>query len=114
MGITSGNSFSASCGRRACAIAKGPACLDKNGVAAAPSTMLDSTMTGRTFSLMRSLLTASGPPNTILCTLLYILLHVRKARDCGVAERSCKYVWKSQKVYEGNYKVRTLDLHLSA
>jgi hypothetical protein len=53
-------------GRRACATARGPAYHARAGTAMLASTKLDRTVTGRTLSRMRSLLTCSPPPKTIL------------------------------------------------
>ena len=75
-------------GLRACAIASGPACSGKEGRPILANTRLASTVTGSTFSCIRSLLGGSPPPNTILCTLLYILRHVWKAFEAGCGERS--------------------------
>lgn len=56
-------------------------------------------MTGRMFSLIFSRRCGSAEPKTMRWTLLYILRHVLKECELGSAARSCKYVWKSQKVY---------------
>ena len=86
-------------GFRACAIANGPAHFGRKGTAILASTKLARTVTGSTFSLIFSCLTGSANPKTMCCTLLYILLHVLNASDCGFADRSWRYVWKNQKVY---------------
>lgn len=57
-------------GLRAWAMAKGPAWRGRNGAAMAPSTKLDKTVTGRTFSLIFSRRTASEAPKTMRWTLL--------------------------------------------
>lgn len=84
----SGATSSIGRGLRACATASGATCCDSRGTPTLARTKLDSTVTGRTFSCIRSLLTGSAPPNTILCTLLYILRHVWKAFEAGCEERS--------------------------
>jgi hypothetical protein len=78
------------CGFLACEIAKGPAHFGKKGTATLASTKLARTDTGSTFSLIFSCLVGSATPNTICCTLLYILLQVLKASDWGFWDRSCK------------------------
>ena len=79
----SGSSSSTGLGRRACAIAKGPARPGSMGTAILASTRLDSTVTGNTLSCMRSLGAGSEPPKTMLCTLLYILRQVWNAFAAG-------------------------------
>lgn len=85
-------------GLRACAMARGPACLGRKGAATLASTILDNTVTGRTFSLIFSFRAGSGAPKTIRWTLLYMRLQVLKALEVGFGVRSRRYVWNSQKV----------------
>lgn len=85
-------------GLLACAIASGPACCGRRGSPTPASTRLERTVTGSTFSFIRALRRGSPPPNTILCTLLYMRRQVWKAWDEGWLDKSCRYVWNSQNV----------------
>lgn len=58
------------CGFRACATARGPAHLGIIGRATLARTKLESTVTGRTFSLILWCRAVSASPNTMCCTLL--------------------------------------------
>lgn len=75
-------------GLRAWLIANGPAWCGNNGTPTPASTRLASTVVGRTFSCMRSLLGGSPPPNTMRCTLLCMRRPVWKALDVGREARS--------------------------
>jgi hypothetical protein len=94
----SGNVSSTGLGRRACAIASGPASAGKNGAATPASIMLERTVTGNTFALMSSRRMLSAGPKMTCWTLLNIRLQVLKCSDWGLEDKSWRYVWKSQKV----------------
>lgn len=79
VGVAGRTSFAPSStgrGLLAWAIASGPACCGSKGSPTPASTRLDRTVTGSTFSCILALRIGSPPPNTILCTLLYIRRHV--------------------------------------
>lgn len=103
---------SAGLGRRACATARGPTCLGKNGAAIAARTTLERTVVGRMFPWIFSGLTAPMDPNTMFCTLLKILRHVLKDSEWGLLERSYKWVWNVQKVWR-TCKLEPLDVGIS-
>ncbi len=85
-------------GFRACATARGPAQWGRTGRPTLARTKLARTVTGRMFSVIFSCLAESGRPKTTCWTLLYTLRQVLNASVCGFGERSCRYVWNSQKV----------------
>jgi hypothetical protein len=85
-------------GFRACAMASGPAWTGRKGAAMLARTRLESTVTGRTFSLIFSRRCGSAEPKTMRCTLLYMRRHVLNAIELGALARSWRYVWNSQKV----------------
>ena len=80
------------------ATARGPAHCGRLGRPILAKAKLARTVTGRMFSLILSCLPESERPKTICWTLLYTLRQVWNACACGAEARSCRYVWKSQKV----------------
>jgi hypothetical protein len=98
-------------------MASGPASAGRKGAATPASIMLERTVTGRTFALMGSRRMLSTGPKMMCWTLLKMRLHVLKCSDCGLEERSWRYVWKSQKVCKvsgrrqaaGNYQQSGVD-----
>ena len=70
------------------ATASGPAQCGRKGQATLASTKLPRTVTGRTFSVIRSCLPLSETPKTMCWTLLKTLRQVLKASVWGFGERS--------------------------
>jgi len=85
-------------GLLAWAMASGPTCCGSAGRPTPANTKPDRTVTGSTFSCILALRVGSPPPKTIFWTLLYTRRHVWKAWEAGWLDKSCRYVWNSQKV----------------